>query len=203
VAITGYRASASPGPATCTTGPGDTGCVIGAEAGTAYTVSVVALSAGGPSPASSPSGSVVPSAPVVSSTPPVTGLPLGTGNGPISSASPGESLVVKGGGYAPYSSVTITIYSSPQVLATVRADRLGAFERSVTVPEGLPAGTHSFVAAGVDKAGDVRALRLDLTVAASNGGGSLPITGPAVMWLIVGGFALTLAGVGVRLVKRQ
>jgi hypothetical protein len=203
VAITGYRASASPGPATCATGPGATSCVIGAEAGVAYTVSVVALSAGGPSPASSPSGSVVPSAPVVGSTPPVTSLPLDTGNGPISSASPGEALVVKGGGYAPYSSVTITIYSSPQVLATVRADRRGSFERSVTVPKGLPTGVHSFVADGVDQDGNVRALRLDLTVAASGGSGSLPITGPAVMWLIVGGFALTLAGIGMRLVKRQ
>jgi hypothetical protein len=176
--------------------------VIGAEAGTTYTVSVVALSAGGSSPASTSSGTVVPSAPVVSSTPPDTSLPLDTGAGPISSAAPGEALLIKGSGYAPYSSVTITIYSSPQVLATVQADGQGAFEQSVTVPVGLT-GNHSFVAAGVDKDGNVRALRLDLTVAASTGSGSLPITGPAVLWLLVGGLVLTAAGVAMRVVPRQ
>ena len=55
----------------------------------------------------------------------------------------------------------------------------------------------------MDKDGNVRALRLDVTVAASGGSGSLPITGPGVLWLIVGGFALTLGGVAMRLVKRQ
>jgi titin len=205
VTITGYRASASPGPATCTAGPDATSCVIGAEAGTAYTVSVVALSAAGESPASSPSDSVVPSDPVVSSTPPDTDLPLDTGDGAISSAAPGQTLVVMGNGYAPYSSVTITVYSSPQVLASVVADGTGAFAQPITVPVGLAAGTHSFVASGVDEDGNVRALRLDLTVTASgsSGGGSLPITGPAVVWLIVAGFALTLAGVGMRLVRSK
>jgi hypothetical protein len=202
VTITGYRASASPGPATCTAGPDDAGCVIGAEAGTAYTVSVVALSAGGSSPASAPSDSVVPSSPVVSSTPPDTDLPLETGDGPISTATPGQALVVMGAGYAPYSSVTLTVYSSPQVLASVRAGGTGAFAKSVTVPEGLAAGLHSFVAAGVDEDGNVRALRLDVTVTAESSGGSLPITGPAVIWLIVAGFTLTLAGIGMRLVRR-
>jgi hypothetical protein len=176
--------------------------VLGGEAGTTYTVSVVALSAGGSSPASAPSGDVVPLAPVVSSTPPDTNLPLDTANGAISSAAPGQAIVVKGSGYAPYSSVTITIYSSPQVLATVQADSAGAFEQAVTVPEGLPTGTHSFVAAGVDKNGNVRALRLDVTVAATGSGGNLPITGPAVIWLIVAGFALTLAGVAMRVIRR-
>jgi titin len=203
-AITGYRAAASPGPAGCSVGPTETSCVIGAEAGTAYTVSVVALSAAGASPASDPSGTVVPSAPAVSSIPPETSLPLDTADGPISSATPGEALVVKGSGYAPYSTITIAIYSSPQVLASVLADGQGAFEQSVTVPEGLTAGTHSFVAAGVDEDGNVRALRLDLTVAAAGTStGTLPITGPAVIWLVVGGFALTLAGLAMRLVKRQ
>jgi hypothetical protein len=202
-AITGYRAAASPGPASCSAAATETSCVIGAEAGTAYTVSVVALSAGGASPVSASSAGVVPMAPAVSSTPPDTNLPLDTGNGPISSAAPGEAIVVKGSGYAPYSSVTITIYSSPQVLATVQADGVGAFEQSVTVPEGLPTGNHSFVAAGVDKDGNVRALRLDVTVAPTSSTGTLPITGPAVIWLIVSGFALTLAGLAMRLVKRQ
>jgi titin len=200
VAITGYRASASPGPATCTT-TGATNCVLGGTPGTAYTVSVVALSAGGESPASAPSGSVMPASPPVSSTPPDTDLPLDTGDGPISTAAPGQAIVLKGDGYAPYSAVTLAIYSSPRVLGTAIADGSGAFEQSVTVPEGLATGTHSLVAAGVGTDGLPRALRLDVTVASSSSG-TLPITGPAVLWLFVGGFALTIAGVAMRVVKR-
>jgi len=203
VTITGYRASASPGPGTCTAGPTDTSCVIGAVAGMAYTVSVVALSAGGSSPASAESDIVVATEPAVSSTAPDASLPLDSGNGPLTTVAPGQTLILKGSGYAPYSTVTLVVYSSPRVLATVRADRRGAFAEPVTVPAGLPAGTHSFVAAGVDKDGKLRVLRLDLTVSAGGAPGSLPITGPAVIWLIVAGFAMTATGVAMRLVRRQ
>lgn len=163
-------------------------------------MTVVALSAGGGSEASAPSGSVVPTAPAVSSTPPDTDLPLDTGDGPISSATPGEAIVLKGDGYAPYSTVTLAIYSSPRVLGTVTADGGGAFEQSVTVPPGLATGTHSLVASGVGTDGQPRALRLDVTVASSSG--TLPITGPAVLWLFLGGFALTVAGLAMRVVQR-
>jgi titin len=200
VTITGYRASASPGPATCST-DGALTCVLGGTAGTAYTVTVVALSAGGQSAASSPSGSVMPASPAVSDTPPETDLPLNTGDGAISSATPGQTIVLKGDGYAPYSSVTLAIYSSPTVLGTVIADVDGAFAKSVTIPAGLATGAHSLVASGVDQTGTVRSLRLDITVAGSGGGGTLPVTGPTVVWLIVGGFALTLAGITMRGVR--
>jgi hypothetical protein len=202
VTITGYRASASPGPATCTVAATATNCVLGAEGGTAYTVSVVALSAGGSSPASGPSGSVVPSAPAVSPTPPANAQPLDTRNGHLSKAYPGQAIVVWGAGFLPNSAVTITMYSSPQVLATVPADSRGLFQQSVTVPEGLSPGAHTIVVVGVDKKGVVRPLSLKLTVASSGNQGTLPVTGPAVVWLIVAGFALTLAGVAMRVVKR-
>ena len=39
----------------------------------------------------------------ISATPPDTNLPLDTGDGPISSATPGQAIVLKGDGYAPYS----------------------------------------------------------------------------------------------------
>ncbi|MFI5891888.1 hypothetical protein ACIA5D_17435 [Actinoplanes sp. NPDC051513] len=202
VEITGYRATASPGPAGCTT-DGVTSCVIGAEAGTSYTVTVVALSAGGASPASAASGSVTPTAPVVATEPPDTDLPLDTGDGAISSAAPGQALVMIGDGYAPYSTVTITIYSSPIVLATVTADQGGAFEETVTVPGSLPTGSHSFVAAGVDSDGNLRALRLDLTIAGTSDDGGLPVTGPAVILLIITGFTVTMLGAAMRSVRHH
>jgi titin len=132
----------------------------------------------------------------------VTDLPLNTGDGAISSAAPGQAIVLKGDGYAPYSSVTLLIYSSPTSLGTVQADANGAFEKSITVPADLATGSHSLVSTGVDADGNVRALRLDITVADdSSGSGTLPVTGPAVIWLLVGGFALTLAGFAMRWVQ--
>jgi titin len=203
VQIVGYRAIADPAPASCST-TGATSCVLGGEAGTAYTVTVVALSAAGTSVPSTASATVVPTELPVSTTVPVTDLPLETGDGNTTSAAPGEELVVEGDGYAPYSSVTITVYSSPIVLATVTANEMGAFRQAVTVPEGLSAGTHSFVAAGVDENGQPRALRLDLTIAADSdddSGGRLPVTGPALVWIIVAGFTVTLAGFALRAVR--
>jgi hypothetical protein len=145
---------------------------------------------------------VVPAAPPIATEAPDTNLPLDTGNGDVSTLAPGAEIVVKGAGYAPYSSVTITVYSSPIVLATVTADATGAFEQSVTAPESLAAGTHSFVAAGVDPDGNVRALRLDLTIASGSDTGGLPVTGPSVLWLIIVGFGITLGGVTLRSVGR-
>jgi titin len=202
VPVASYKAVASPGPASCTT-TGATTCVLGGEAGTAYTVTVTAYSATGAASTSAVSDSVVPTVPEISTTPPVTDLPLETGDGDISATEPGEELVVIGNGYAPYSTVTITVYSDPIVLATVTTDEAGAFRQAVVVPENLSAGMHSFVAAGVDPSGEFRALRLDVTVQADNGNSDLPVTGPALIWLIVAGFGATLAGVLLRSVRRQ
>ncbi|GIE97915.1 hypothetical protein Ari01nite_53800 [Paractinoplanes rishiriensis] len=196
-----YRAVADPGPASCTTTDA-TSCVLGGEAGIAYTVTVTAYSATGAAATSAASDTVVPTVPDISTTPPVTDLPLGTGDGDISATEPGEELVVIGDGYAPYSTVTITVYSDPIVLATVTTDEAGAFRQAVIVPEILSAGLHSFVAAGVDPSGEFRALRLDITVQAGSGDSDLPVTGPALIWLIVAGFGATLAGVVLRSVRR-
>jgi titin len=197
--------------------------VLGASYGETYRISVVALSERGESPASGASDPVTPTAPAISATPPVTNLPLETSGGDISSAAPGQEIVMIGSGYAPHSTVTIAVYSAPMVLASVTADETGSFRQTITVPDGLAGGSHSFVAAGVDKDGKSRALRLDVTVAeqggsnsssvngadtpAVAGGGStysaLATTGAAVVLLIVVGFGVTVAGVGLRSLRRQ
>jgi titin len=194
--------------------------VLGASYGETYRISVVALSKGSESSASGPSNPVTPIAPAVSSTPPVTNLPLETSGGDISSAAPGQEIVMIGSGYAPYSTVTIAVYSDPLVLASVTADETGSFRQAITVPDGLAAGSHSFVAAGVDKGGKPRALRLDVTVAEQSSGSKtpgsggdttaanssnskLPIIGTAVVWLIVAGFGVTVAGTGLRSLRSQ
>jgi len=196
-AITGYRATVSPGGATCTSS--GTSCVVGGDPGTSYTVSVVALSAAGASPSSASSNAATPEELPVPAAPPAASQPLEMPDGPVSSAAPGGRLKMSGRGYAPFSVVTLAVYSEPTVLGTVTADAEGAFETEVEVPENLSLGTHSFVAAGVDKNGRFRALRLDLTVAeSSDDDAGLPVTGSAVLWLVVAGFASVVSGVTLR-----
>ncbi|MEU4244080.1 hypothetical protein [Actinoplanes sp. NPDC026619] len=198
--ITGYRATAFPGGASCTSTGAS--CVVGGDAGTSYTVSVVAVSAAGDSPSSASSNAVTPTELTVPNAPPVTNLPLEMPDGPVTSAAPGGKLKMSGRGYAPFSVITLAVYSKPTVLGTVTADADGAFETEVDVPDNLSVGTHSFVAAGVDKSGKFRALRLDLPIAKSSTGTTLPTTGSALLWLFVAGFASVVTGVAVRRLAR-
>jgi titin len=145
---------------------------------------------------------VVPTDLSVPTEPPATSEPLVTPDGPITSAAPGGTLKMSGSGYAPYSEVTLAVYSEPRVLGTVTADGNGAFETEIQVPDGLSLGKHSFVAAGVDKNGKFRALRLDLTVAkAAEGKETLPVTGAATLWLFVAGVAAVGGGIAMRRVR--
>ncbi|GII25050.1 fibronectin type III domain-containing protein [Planosporangium mesophilum] len=202
--ITGYTVTAEPGPATCETT--ENRCVLGAVAGTSYTVRVVAHAGNGmDSDVSAPSAAVVPTAPVVSAEPPATDLTLTTDRGAIDTAAPGEQIVVIGTGFAPHSTVTVTIYSTPTVLGTAVADADGNFSKAVTVPRDLAAGTHTLVAQGVDPTGAAHAMKLAVTVAAAGGGGgsgdsgasTLPVTGAGVTAMLLAGGVLVGAGGGL------
>jgi CshA-type fibril repeat protein len=187
-----YLATARPGPATCTvTG---TSCVLGATAGTTYTVTVVALAAGRTSPASAPSNPVTPAAPAVPPSPP-TGAPvtLTTDQGPIGVASSGATITVIGSGFAPFSTADVIIYSTPTRLGSAVTDATGSFSLPVTVPAGLPAGAHTFLASGVDPSGQSRLMALPVTVAADSGtDGTLPVpSGGTITLLDAAGLAVS------------
>ncbi|WP_460491570.1 IPT/TIG domain-containing protein [Dactylosporangium cerinum] len=188
--ITGYLVSANPGPATCTATAQETGCVLGAEAGRSYTVTVVATSAAGNSAPGSGQAAATPTAPVVPTTPPDTSLTLTTDKGAIKTAEPGQQIVVIGTGFAPHSTATITIYSDPVVLGTVVTDQDGNFTKAVTVPPSLAAGAHTLAAQGVDPDGNPHAMKLNVTVATSN----LAVTGAPVARLAMAGLAMLVAG---------
>jgi hypothetical protein len=96
---------------------------------------------------------------------------LGTA-GPITTVTAGKTVVLKGSGYAPGSTVRALVYSTPRELTTVVADANGAFEVTVTIPGDLPAGQHSLVVTGFDADGAVRNLRVDVTV---SGSGAAPV----------------------------
>ncbi|GIJ74764.1 hypothetical protein Voc01_096810 [Virgisporangium ochraceum] len=195
--VAGYLVTATPGPATCET-TGATTCVLGAEAGKDYTVTVVARGThGGTSPQSQPSQAVRPATPEPPATPPATTLTL-TADAD-NRVAPGQRLLVTGTGFAPFSTVTVTVYSEPVVLATATADGNGSFQVSVEVPDDLPAGRHAFVALGVDPQGQPHALRLDLTVpAAPAGDDSLPVTGVGMILMVVTGLSLLAGGAVLR-----
>jgi titin len=165
--VTGYTAIASPGPATCdSTTASPTSCILGATADQPYTITVVAHSASGDSNASAPSTSVTAASPVIPPTPPPADSPkLDTPKGEDSTTKPGATMTIKGSGYAPNSTVELVVYSTPISLGTVITDNNGEFSVDVVVPPTLPIGDHSIAAVGADPQGNVRAMRLDVTVA--------------------------------------
>ncbi|MDG6110239.1 fibronectin type III domain-containing protein [Dactylosporangium aurantiacum] len=202
--VTGYVATAEPGPASCTTTTA-TSCVLGARAGVTYTVRVMAKSAAGDSPPSAASAPVTPVAPVNPPVPPAPQATLDLDTGTRSGLLlPGSSVTVRGDGYAAHSTVTLTMYSTPVSLTSVVTDATGSFVTQVTLPAGLAAGQHAIVAQGVDTLGVPRIMQVSATIRATAAlRGSLPVTGVpvTVLWLL--GAALLMGGAALRWTARR
>ncbi|MFB9376999.1 fibronectin type III domain-containing protein [Kineococcus gynurae] len=165
--VTGYRATAVNGGGSCTvTDPTVRSCVLGAVAGTNDQVTVVSLGANGvDSVPSSPSAAVEADPPTVpAALPPAVPTTLTAVGNPTQPAI-GEQVVVVGTGFAPFSTASIAIYSTPTALATVTTDGQGNFSQPVTVPSSLTPGGHTFFAAGVTPTGTTRQMALPVTVA--------------------------------------
>ncbi|MFI5912145.1 fibronectin type III domain-containing protein [Dactylosporangium sp. NPDC051541] len=190
--ITGYRVVATPGPATCTTTA--TTCVLGGTAGTTYTYTVTSLNDYGDSVAAGPSNQATPAAPIPPAQPPSTTLTLTTDKGAITTAAPAQRITVIGTGFAPYSTASIVVYSSPVTLGTTVTDGAGSFSQAVTLPAALTAGQHQVIASGVDPNGAPRAMKLAVTVRGPAAGGSLPVTGTNTLMLLLIGVAATTGG---------
>ncbi|WP_305789293.1 fibronectin type III domain-containing protein [Symbioplanes lichenis] len=169
--VAGYTAYATPGGNSCSTSA--LTCVIGAVAGTRYTVTVVARGPGGSSAPSPASNAVTPVAPVAPPAVPAdVPATLTTDKGPVALTAPEQTITVIGTGFAPHSTARVTIYSDPIVLGTVTTDAQGAFALPVTVPATLDAGAHTFLALGVDPQGTTRRMALPVTVAPTTTGSS-------------------------------
>ncbi len=164
--VTGYTVTAYPGSATCTTTVVETSCVLGATAGVPVTYTVVTHSRWGDSVPSAPSQTVVPDSPAVPDArrppPPRPRSPRARATSPASGW--GRRVTVIGTGFAPYSTATVVVYSTPRVLGTVVTDGTGAFAMSVIVPTDLEPGQHTFVAYGVEPSGAEHTMRLPVTV---------------------------------------
>lgn len=194
-AVTGYVAVADPGPATCTTTTATT-CVLGARAGVGYTVRVVAKSAAGDSPPSAATTTVSPATPTVPATPPTPQATLDVDSDGV--PRPGSSVTAHGAGFAPYSSVTLTLYSAPVVLTNLVADGTGAFVTQVALPAATATGRHEVIALGVDAAGVARTAGAEVTVGAvPDDDDLLPVTGLPIVALWVLGIGLVAGGAGL------
>lgn len=135
--------------------------------------------------------------------PPAGAGALSTPAGTSSALHQGSTMTVSGSGYAPFSSVTVLIYSSPQVLTTVVADASGSFTATVTVPAGLPSGNHTLVASGVDNSGVLRYVTLPVTVTGGTATARLAYTGVAVAPMLGGGLAAIAVGAGLLVLSRR
>ncbi|MET7423031.1 fibronectin type III domain-containing protein [Dactylosporangium sp. NPDC005555] len=198
--IDGYLLTADPGPATCHATAADTSCVLGAVAGTSYTVSIVAEGAFGRDSAPAVTNAATPTSPAVPAGSPVPDATLTTDKGDIRTATPGQQVVVVGHGFAAHSTVRIAIYSTPALLATAVADDHGDVRQPVTVPADLATGDHTVVALGVDQAGVAHTLAFTVTVRPVSVG--LPVTGLALTWMLLLGAASVLTGATLTTVGR-
>lgn len=77
---------------------------------------------------------------------------------------PGSSFTVTGQGFAPTSHVTITLMSTPVLLATATTNSSGSFSQLVTIPVGTPLGPHEIVASGPSFANPAQTLTLSAAI---------------------------------------
>ena len=163
-------------------------CTGDADFGTEWQVIVFAVdSEGNPGESAEPVATGVIPFPA---TVPTSNGSLTPGAGSSDKVEAGKTMVVSGTGYQPGSTVTVLIYSEPQVLTTVVADASGNFTATVTVPAGLAPGQHTLVASGVDTLGNQRFTTLAVTVSAA---------GTATVTVTVPKLASTGADVGLPL----
>jgi hypothetical protein len=141
-------------------------------------------------------------APVVPASPPASADRLVLPAGATSAVAAGATMTLTGSGYLPNSTVSLIIYSTPQVLTTVVTDATGSFTATVTVPAGLQNGSHTLVASGVDPAGNVRYVTLPVTVSGGTAS-KLPATGFDIVLPLTGGLLAIAVGIALVFVGRR
>lgn len=118
-----------------------------------------------------------------------------------SQPAPGQAVRISAAGFRPNSKVTVSIRSTPVLLATVTADANGVADTSVQVPASFaPGSKHTFVLAGVDPAGQRVTRTLPVTLA---GGSALPFTGVDAVGLTAAGLGLAGFGAFLRFAGRR
>ena len=81
--------------------------------------------------------------------------------------SAGESITITGDGFAPNTTLTIELHSTPVVLATTQTDSAGNYSVIVVIPADTPPGAHEIVARGLGPNGEERTSVVTITVGAA------------------------------------
>lgn len=192
------------GDEACRLPVGVTTCTFPLPAGADVSITVFALDAGFQSslPATVQSPPVVPATVPTKDDGDITGPA-----GPITAVQAGQELTLQGLGFAPLSTVQLTLFSAPVSLGTTVTDADGRFSVRVTLPAGLTAGTHTLVATGINPDGTTRYLVTTVTVAASGdgvaGAPALAATGADTAVPLAGGVAALLVGAGLLVGARR
>ena len=128
---------------------------------------------------------------------------------------PGQSASVdaEGNCFAPGTAVTVTIESTPVVVATGTSAGDGSFSASFVVPTSLPLGDHTLVLSGTNLLGHPQVLSVSITLvasaaeaaASSSGSGVLAFTGQnSGTWLAIAAALMALgAALTVSLRRRR
>lgn len=88
---------------------------------------------------------------------------------------PGGTVGVGGGGFAPGSIVTLTLFSEPVELTRLTVGGDGTFWTTVTIPEATAAGVHRIVATGVGPTGAARSIEITINVSSALASGAVPV----------------------------
>ena len=102
----------------------------------------------------------------------------------------GNSVSVEGAGFAPNEDVEVWMFSSPQLLGTVKADSNGKVMEKITLSTMLQEGNHRFVVDGTSATGADVLVALGIIVGYESSGlsttGKLLIALPIALAIIVG-----------------
>ena len=79
----------------------------------------------------------------------------------------GESITITGDGFAPNTTLTIELHSTPVVLATTQTDNTGHYSVTVVIPADTPPGAHEIVTRGLGPSGEERTSTVAITVEAA------------------------------------
>ncbi len=131
--------------------------------------------------------------PCAAPTPPAapTGMPTVTAS--ASTVELGGTLTITGTGFAPAEQVTVTLFSTPVLLATAAADANGRVTQAVTIPRDLEVGIHHLELVGLTSGSRVR-VDIEVLGATVQSASALPATGRSEGPLAAVGTGLVLAG---------